>query len=72
MEPQQVAVARTSIEKETGSMEQMEKVPPVERDYSGAPIMKTDPAEIALVKKLDLTILVSVVNRLGLSPANEK
>lgn len=44
-------------------MEQMEKVPPVERDYSGAPIMKTDPAEIALVKKLDLTILVSVVNR---------
>lgn len=53
-------------------MEQMEKVPPVERDYSGAPIMKTDPAEIALVKKLDLTILVSVVNRLGLSPANEK
>ncbi|KAH8148255.1 uncharacterized protein LAJ45_07707 [Morchella importuna] len=57
MEPQQVAVARTSIEKETGSMEQMEKVPPVERDYSGAPIMKTDPAEIALVKKLDLTIL---------------
>lgn len=66
MEPQhQSEEIRKSTEKQ--SFEQVDYAKPenVQRDYSGA-AAKTDPAEIALVRKLDWNILVCFVRTCGL------